>query len=484
MSFVETYATDDAVALAARIRAKEVSPREAVAAAFAAIDRVDPALNAVIMRMEAQAEEQLAALDRLDPAATPLYGVPVLLKDDCQSYAGVPSANASRLAAGFTRDYDTEIMARYRKAGVIVVGKTNLPEYGSNATTEPVANGPTHNPWKHGFSVGGSSGGSSAAVAAGMVPVAYANDGAGSIRCPASSTGTFGLKPSRARTPAGPVSWDLWGGLVSEHVITRSGRDSALMLDLTDGPDVGAPYFAPPKARPWIEELAAAPGRLKIALSLTPPVRVEVTEDVRAVTLRMAKLLEEMGHEVVEAVPVYDGEAVAEALKLMLCAYDAAQIDDLSKVMGRPVDRSTVEGGLLAAAARGRATPAPALLDARGRMGAEARRFCRFFGDYDLLMTPTLPQAPMAHGYLDSDGLDLDTYLNRVMGHLGFTHIANVTGQPAMSVPGGFSDGGLPVGVQFIARPGDEATLFRLAARIEEAAPWARHLPPVHASRG
>lgn len=482
MSFVEDYATADAVALAGRIRAGEITPDEAVAAAFAAIDRVNPALNAVILRMEAEARVQLAALDRVDRATAPLWGVPVLLKDDCQSYAGVPSANASRLAAGFTRDYDTEIMARYRRAGLIVVGKTNLPEYGSNATTEPVANGPTHNPWKHGYSVGGSSGGSAAAVAAGMAPIGYANDGAGSIRCPASSTGTFGLKPSRARTPAGPVSWDLWGGLVSEHVITRSVRDSALMLDLTDGPDIGAPYFAPPKQRPWIDEVTTGPGRLRIAVCLTPPVDAAVTADARDAVARMARLLEQMGHEIVEAVPAYDGEAVARAVKLMLCAYDAAQVDDLSALTGRPVSRETVEGCILAAAERGRAIPAPALLDARGRMGAEARRFCRFFTGYDLLMTPTLPQAPMAHGFLDCDGLDLDTYLDRVMGHLGFTHIANVTGQPAMSVPGGFSADGLPVGVQFIARPGDEATLFRLAGRIEEAAPWAHLRPPVHAA--
>ena len=293
------YANHDAVALAELVRRGDASASELVEHALAAIDALDGELNAVVNVM---ADEARAAVAAPLPEG-PLTGVPFLLKDLVVSYAGVPTSSGSRLLDGWTRDYDSEILVRWKRAGLVVVGKTNTPELGSNGSTEPVAYGASCNPWNLGHSTGGSSGGSAAAVAAGIVPAAHANDGGGSIRGPASNCGVVGLKPTRGRNPLGPDAGEMWNGLVAEHVVSRTVRDTALILDCTAGADVGDPYVAPPPARPFIEEVGVDPGRLRVGFSPgTPPAKVAHPESIAAME-GAATLLEGLGHEVEPAEP-------------------------------------------------------------------------------------------------------------------------------------------------------------------------------------
>ncbi|KAG1455968.1 hypothetical protein G6F57_015195 [Rhizopus arrhizus] len=279
MSYSETdYLQSDATALAAAIRDGQLSPADAVAHAFAAIDRVNPHLNAVILTMREAADEQLRQL----PADAPLRGVPVRLKDACPTYAGVPMSFGCRAARGYVPGQDHEIVRRYKAAGMVIVGKTNLPEFSGNIATSPTLHGPTLNPWDAGRSIGGSSGGAAAAVAARMVPLAYGNDGAGSIRIPASCGGLFGLRASRGRTPCGPVSSENWGGLVSHHALTRSVRDSALLLDLTDGPEPGALYAAPAKSGPYAQSASRDPRPLRIGVISQPGMGLRLDDGIAA----------------------------------------------------------------------------------------------------------------------------------------------------------------------------------------------------------
>jgi amidase len=481
MGSFHEYADHDGLGLAELVRRGGGTADEVLEAAFETVRRVNPRLNAVVALMREQAEESVA---RGLPEG-PFVGVPVVLKDEYQSYAGFPTGCASRLCEGFTLPYDTEIVRRYKRAGLNIIGKANLPELGASVTTEPVLHGPARNPWDPGRTAGGSSGGSAAAVAAGMVPVAYGNDGAGSLRIPSSCCGTFGLKPTRARVPSGPDAGELWNGLVIEHAITRSVRDSAALLDATEGADPGAPYWAPPKERPFLEEVGADPGRLRIAFSDRTPSGVEVHPDCSEAMMAAARLCEELGHEVEEGAPEFDGVAMEAAITKLMSADLAAGIQEIENATGRKATPENVEHCNLLIAERGRELKAVELLGALQLFTDLSRKVVApFFERYDVLLTPTLASPPVPHGTITPTLPDPDEYLERFFAFIPFTPIANVSGNPAMSVPLHWNSEGLPIGAHFVGRFGGEATLLRLAAQLEEARPWAHRRPPIGAWKG
>lgn len=471
------YAIADATGLAEAIREGILTPSESIAEAFAAIRRVNPLLNAVILEMEGEAREQVEAL----PERAPLRGVPILLKDDCPSYAGVSMSFGCRAAQGNVSDGDHEIVARYRAAGLVMVGKTNLPEMSCNVATEPSLHGPALNPWNVERSVGGSSGGAAAAVASGMVPVAYGNDGAGSIRIPASCTGLFGLRPSRGRVACGPVSSENWGGLVSHHVLTRSVRDSALMLDLTDAPEAGALYAAPAKQAPFAASVDLEPGRLRIGMALEPGFGMQIDAEVVEAMERAADAMRALGHEVFGIALQHDPDALADALTKLVAAYTANEIDDITAATGCLTDGRNFEPVNLGLADYGRSLSGPEVLRARVQANSVARAFGRVFSGCDLVMTPVMPCLPLPVGTLDVRGPDWRAFASLLMAVTTFTHPANAAGIPAMSVPMEQSAAGLPIGIQFMAPYGGEALLLSVAGQIERAFPWADRRPQIHA---
>lgn len=463
----------DAVALAELIRRKELTPLELVDVVIKAIERVNPTLNAVVLPMFEHARATAAA----PLPAGPLAGVPFLLKDLLAEYAGVPLTEGSDFLAGYVPPSDSELVARYKRAGLIVVGKTNTPELGILPTTEPRRYGATRNPWAPDRTTGGSSGGSAAAVAARMVPMAHANDGGGSIRIPASCCGVFGLKPTRGRNPLGPYYGDLFGGLVSEHVVTRSVRDSAALLDVTAGPDFGdTDWGRPPRA--FALESGSPPGRLRIAFSVAAPTGVAVHPDCVAAVHDVARLCAELGHDIVPEVPLpVNGRQLGRAFAVAWAAGSAWAIDDWARRTGRVPESRLFEPLTWALQERGRRSTAAEYFLARQDMQRASGAIARFFGNYDVWLTPVLAQPPVPLGTFDPLPDDPTRGLRRAAEFSPFTFIANVTGQPAMSVPLCWSPDGLPIGVHFLGRMADESTLFRLAAQLEGARPWAAKRP-------
>ncbi|MGB1885099.1 MAG: amidase [Gammaproteobacteria bacterium] len=461
---------------AALIRNREVAPIELVDAAIHEIERMNPALNAVVIPMYEIAREAVGAL-RGDEAFS---GVPMLLKDVIAEYAGAPLTEGSRYLEGYVSPQDSELVRRYRNAGFIVCGKTNAPEFASEPTTEPDFYGPTHNPWDLGHSPGGSSGGSGAAVAAGMVSVAHANDGGGSTRVPAACCGLVGLKTTRGRNPLGPDYGDLGGaGLISEHVVTRTVLDNALMLDVTAGPDIGAPYYPPEPARPFANEVGADPGCLRIAFSDQPVMDTPVHEDCRKAVRDIATLCESLGHHVEEARPVADASRYNENFTTLWLTMLGWMIRDWERRTGRPVsaecfERHTWKMYNVDAQRR----PSDFLL-ALQDMHRFAREVAPFFEDYDVWLTPTLTEPPPPLGWFKHDREHPRQATTRLEQYPRFTSFANVTGQPALSLPLCWNDAGLPIGIQLTGRYADEATLFRVAAQLEAARPWADRWPEV-----
>jgi len=461
----------DATAQAQLVRKKEVTAIELVEAAIDRIERLNPKLNAIVTPMYDLAREN--AKGGLPDG--PFTGVPFLLKDLLASYAGVPMTLGSKLLRGFVPDHDSELVTRIKRAGLIVAGKTNTPEFGILPTTEPALFGPCRNPWNTERSTGGSSGGSAAAVAAGIVPMAHANDGGGSIRIPASCCGLFGLKPTRGRNPLGPDFGDILSGLVAEHAVTRSVRDSAALLDATSGPDIGDPYWAPPPERPFVEEIGAKPEKLRIAFIKETADGSELHPDcVRAVE-DAAGLCADLGHEVEEASPVLDRKQITQSFTVLWAAGNASTLKALgaSKEQVEPLSWALYEMGC--------GFQAPDYLLAIQTIQNIARVVARFFVGYDIWLTPTLAEPPVPLGTFDSTEEDPMAGFTRSAKYVPFTPICNVTGQPAMSVPLFWNDEGLPVGSHFIGRFGEEATLFRLASQLEEARPWVDKRPPVSA---
>ncbi|MGD9241629.1 MAG: amidase family protein [Desulfobacterales bacterium] len=498
MGGFKEYDQYDGLGLAELIRKREVSPAEICEEAITRIERVNPTLNAVITPMYELARK--AVQNNLPDG--PFSGVPFLLKDLLGDFAGVPQTMGSKACKNYIPARDSELVKRYKQAGLVILGKTNIPEFGLKGITEPELHGPTRNPWNTDHTPGGSSGGSAAAVASGMVPLASANDGAGSIRIPAACCGLFGLKVTRGRTPNGPIHGRTWQGAVVEHVISRSVRDSAAMLDATQGPDVGAPYIIPPPRRPYLDEIQQSPGPLRIAYNTLSPIDTAVhPQCIRAVEQTVG-LLEELGHKVEEARPDVDGRALAKGLILLYSGEMAAIMDDLVPLLGRKAKPSDVESITWTLALLGRTYSAAHIVKAKREWELAARIMGRFHEAYDIYLTPTLAYPPVKIGELDPKPIELA--LLKIINALGlgrlliasgvidklavdnlsktpFTQLANFTGQPAMSVPLYWTADQLPCGVHFMARYGDEANLLRLAAQLEKAQPWFNRRPPVFA---
>ena len=494
MTNFSEYTKYDAIGLAELVRNKEITPSELCEEAIRRIEKLNPKINAVIRPMFDLARKAIGHV----PAEGIFAGVPFLLKDLLSEYAGVPMTCGSKALKDYIPDSDSEIVTRYKKAGLITLGKTNCPEFGLLAYTEPELHGPTRNPWNIEHSSGGSSGGAAAAVSAGMVPIASGGDGGGSIRIPASSCGLFGLKPTRGRTPTGPNSGEIWQGMVAEHVITRSVRDSAAALDILQGADIGAPYIIKPPESPYLKETELPPRKLRIAFNTNSPVNTPVHSECVKAVYETAKLLLQLGHDVEEDSPEIDGIKLAKCYFTLYFGEVAADIKQIETMTGRQIKHTDIEPLTWTLGLLGRTISAGDFVFAKRYWNDAARAMGRFHQKYDLYMTPTVATPPPKIGELKPKPIALsllktinslrfgrlfkcsgmtDKMAVEGMAKFPFTQIANFTGQPAMSVPLHWTPDNLPIGVQFIAPFCDEATLFRLAAQLEKAKPWFDKMP-------
>jgi amidase len=476
------YDKYDAIGLADLVRKKQVQPSELVDEAITRIEKMNPTVNAIITPMFDEARTAAKGV----VTEGPFKGVPFLLKDVLALYKGVRMASGSASQRDFVPDHDSELVIRLKKTGLIFLGKTNAPEFGLLPTTEPRLFGPTRNPWDITRTAGGSSGGSAAAVASRMAPMAHGNDGGGSIRIPAACCGVFGLKPTRARNPLGPDFGDCLNGLVVEHVLTRSVRDSAALLDSTMGPDVGAPYWAPPPERPFLDEVNADAGSLNIAFTTVAPSGIPANQDCISAVQSAASLCDELGHRVTEATYEVPWVLLVQCFMTLWAAGCTAQIDAFALRSGRKPISGDFEPLTWALYETGRQRTAADYIYAVEILQAISRSIAGFFRKHDVLITPTLAEPPVPLGTFDPPSGDIarasEQVTQRALQFTPFTFVCNVTGQPAMSVPLHWNSGGLPIGVHFVAGFGDEATLFRLASQLEKARPWANRVPPICSS--
>ncbi len=467
----------DATAQADLVRSGEASPAELTEAAIARIEATNGEINAVIHPLF---EEGLAAAQGELPEGS-FKGVPFLLKDLGAAFAGQPLHLGMRYLKerDFRAPVDTYLAQRFRAAGLVTIGKTNTPELGILPTAEPRAYGPTRNPWDLGRSAGGSSGGSAAAVAAGMVPMAHANDGGGSIRIPASNCGLVGLKPSRQRISEGPLAGDLMSGLTAELAVSRSVRDVAAILEAVHGPAPGDPYVAPPPLRPYTEEVGADPGKLRIALWTETLIERDADPEVVAAARAAAKLLEGCGHEVEEPdLSMLGSIDLVEPFLVRWAAGQAQALDQLGVVTGNVIGPDDVEPLTWALAEIGRARSAGEYLTAVGQHQVMSRMFAGVHeSGFDLLLSPTMGEPAPPLGSFDDSGPDPMAAFERAFLCGCFTAVFNATGQPAISLPLHWSEDGLPVGIQLVAPLGREDLLLRIASQLEQVAPWADRIP-------
>jgi amidase len=463
------YANYDAIGLRDLIRAGEVTAAEVQSAARRALQLADTRLNALALPLFSPA---------LDAAADgPFAGVPFVLKDSGPIAKGVPFFLGSRsLGDGVVARRDSDLMTRFRAAGLLTLGLTTVPELALSFATESVKHGPTRNPWDPEHGVGGSSGGAAALVAAGGVPLAHANDGAGSLRIPASCCGLVGLKPSRGRTPCGPDVGEAVFGMACEFALTRTVRDAAHLLDALHGPAVGDKYTAPPPARPYAAELSADPGRLRVAMASSDWSGAPINAEVAAAANAAGRALEDMGHAVSDASPSVDWDAVVQVMRAGTIAIAAPFLHAPRRP--DPGRMEAVSRALLTATQAASALDLIAAFDAQNRL---TRTVGAFFTRHDLLITPTLAQLPLRHGALDynDERHNVESWLRTLFDHGPFTALFNVCGQPAINLPLGHSSAGLPIGVQLVAPYGHEDVLIRVAARLEQAMPWSTRTPPL-----
>lgn len=478
MTGFSDYDDYDALGLADLVRKKEVSPLELLEEAIARLEKVDGTLNSVPLK---HYDEARAAIDAGLPDG-PFTGVPFLLKDLHLLMEGTVTSFGSGAFKDNVADHDSTLTERYKQAGLVIFGKSNSPEFGLAGTTEPRLYGPTRNPWNTEHSPGGSSGGAAAAVAAGVLPVANASDGGGSIRIPASACGLFGMKPSRARTPMGPDRGEGWGGMSSSHAVSRTVRDNAALLDATAGPAPGDPYSCSAPARPFLEEVGIDPRPLRIAVTATGPNGNRADADVRAGLDATVALLEELGHHVTEAAPKIDATDMTAAQIGLIASSIALTLDMRGEALGRPVSQQDVENITWAIAENGRGLNGTDV--ARGTLLIHqfGRKVASFMEDYDVLLSPTLALPPVPLGTVNMDSDDIGAYIDINARYMPFAGLFNMTGQPSMSVPLHWTADGLPVGMMFTAPFGDESTLFQLAGQLERAQPWGDRRPPVHAA--
>ncbi len=469
----DTYESYDGLGLAALVRQGEVSPEMLLEAAIARIEAHDARLNAVVIPMF---DEARAAIRNGLPDG-PFRGVPFLLKDlVVAAMPGVRMPQGSALFQDMVPDYEATLVTRYRQSGLVFVGKTAAPEFGLATTTETRLFGPTRNPWDLSCSPGGSSGGAAAAMAAGYVPMANGSGGGGSIRLPASWCGGFGLKPTRARNPVGPQHGLGWAGLECTHAITRSVRDSVALLDVTQGADLGAPFVAPPPARPYLADVSTPPGRLRLAVRETPFTYggVSLHPDCQTALDDAIQLCTDLGHTVEPLDYQLDWEPVRDANRLVAATEIRLAMEQRARELGRALRETDVEPDTWRLAEISQMVGATDYLQALNLLYATGRSFAAAMQGVDAVLTPTVPMPPVALERMSSSNPEGMTE-RRVV--ISFTQIANISGNPAMSVPLYWSDTGMPIGMQFIGRYGDEATLFRLAGQLEAARPWFDRRP-------
>ncbi len=471
----------DATDQAELVRSGTASPEELVEAAIERIESVNEVVNAVIHPLFDKAREAAAA----GPPDGPFTGVPLVNKDLGAAFAGDPLHLGMRLLKeiGFTAPMDSYLAERFRGAGFVTVGKTNTPELGILPTTEPDAYGPTHNPWDTSRSPGGSSGGSAAAVASGMVPIGHANDGGGSIRIPAAACGLVGLKPTRQRISEGPLIGDNMSGLTAELVVSKSVRDTAAVLDAVHGPAPGDPYVAPPPERPYVEELDADPGKLRVGILTEPPLDAPPDAVVVEAAHEAAGMLEALGHAVADSAPQgLEGFDIIDSFLTRWMAGQAQILDQFGAQSGRKVTEDDVEPLTWALAEEGWRRSAAQYLEAIAQHQQISRMIAGWFeSGFDLLLTPTMGELPTPLGTFDDSGPEPIAAIQRAAKTAAFTALYNATGQPAISVPLCWSEEGLPIGIQLVAPFGGEDVLIRIAAQLERAHPWSDRTPPVFA---
>jgi amidase len=468
---VDEYVELDGLALAELVRRRAVTPQEVLDAALAAHARLGGEVDPYVA---VHAERAQSAVTAGLPVG-PFTGVPFALKDLWTAWAGTPTANGSRLFAAATATQDDALVQRYLAAGFVLIGKTKTAELGVSPTTEAKVDGPARNPWDTSRSTGGSSGGAAAAVAAGLLPLAHASDGGGSIRIPASRCGLFGLKPTRGRISSAPRG-EGWGGLSGQHVVSRTVRDSAAALDATAGPVPGDPYWAPPPpVSSYLAQVELAPARLRVGLCTDSLNGAAVDEQVRRAARRTAQRLADLGHDVVEASWPVRPEQVAAVQGGLIPAHVAAAVDARLEQLGREQREGDLEPVTAAFAEWGRTASARSYLEAVHTMHEMCRLAAALFDTVDVVLSPTCGDVTPALGLLD--GSDLDRFLTHVGPSGAFASLANATGQPAMSLPLDLADDGTPIGSQLLGRFGDEATLIRLAGQLERAHPWPRTAP-------
>ena len=478
---IDEYVGYDGLGLAALVRARDVTAGELLDIALAQVAATDDSIAAVVDVQETAARESIAA----GLPDGPFAGVPFLLKDLGCEAIDFPTSMGSGLYRDHTYDYDSELFLRLRNAGLVPFGRTASPEFGIGPTTEAKVYGrPTRNPWNTAHVAGGSSGGSAAAVAAGVVPIAHGSDGGGSVRIPASSCGLFGLKPTRALLPDGPAAGEGWAGMAIDGFFTRTVRDTAALLDATAGPDLGAPYYAPALQGTFVDAIATPPRRLRIAVSMRSFTGDPIHPDCVAAVEHTARLCESLGHEIVAVDPSIDIVRFMRAWSNIVACGTQLTVDSRATSMGRALSDDDTELVTRLACELGATLSGADYLAAINVVHAIGREMARFLVPYDMLLTATLGEPPALIGRFRADRTDawadfLDYRLNHVLPYSPFTALANGTGQPAMSLPLWWNEAGLPVGTQVMARAGDDHTLMRLAAQLEQAEPWFSRRPSI-----
>lgn len=491
---LDEYRQYDALGLAALVRRGEVSAQTLVEVAAARLEAVNPRLNAVIHRRIEQALEEA----RRVPREAPFAGVPFLVKDLGMEVEGMPMCVGSRAYARFRSVRDSEVVKKIKRAGLLILGKSNTPEFGLTPFTEPRAFGPSRNPWNEAYSPGGSSGGSAAAVAAGVVPIATANDGGGSIRIPASCCGLFGLKPTRGRVSWAPLMGEMWSGAAIEHCVSRTVRDSAAYLDVIQGAAPGDPYIIEPPKRPYLQEVETPPGRLRIGYSLQHTLGFPVDEACQQALWRVLDILRAEGHEVAEVPLPYRREDLAEAFLVVVAGELGGDMRMLEQFLGRPVRPSDVEPSTYALYLLGQSFSAADYTYAKRQWSFISQRIAAFHEQYDMLLTPTLARRPVRVGALQPSAAEerlmrvvntlrlgtavkasIQNLADKIYDYMPWTPFANITGQPSMSVPVlRTREENLPIGVMFTGRLGEEDVLFRLAGQLEKALQWDKEKAP------
>jgi amidase len=466
------YSNYDGLGLAELIAKRKISALELLRAVRHRVAALNPKLNALCHLFFDKAEAQINA----GLGTGPFRGVPFVLKDLNQYLAGTITSAGSRIWQNSVADFDSTLVERYKQAGLVIFGKTNSPELGLTTTTESILFGQTRNPWNLERTSGGSSGGAGAVVASRILPMAHGSDGGGSIRIPASCCGVFGFKPTRGRVPLGPTQFEGWNGCTQHHALTISVRDSAALLDASVGAELGSPYFSPPPVRPFLKEVGAEPGRLRIAAVTATPGGAPLDLECKKAALDAAKLCENLGHRIEEAALPIDNAALRGAFVTIVQVSLARVLDDAATTLGRPVCEEDVEPVTWAMMQAGIKVTSVAYARAIATLHQIGLAMAKFQRSYDVIMSPTLAKPPVSLGLL-SLSRDVPTWGKEVFEFSPYTALYNVTGQPSMSVPLHWTPDGLPVGVMFSARFGEDATLLRLAAQLEKARPWAGRKP-------